>query len=178
MTSIRRLSVPLAGLILALGAGSTAWLTGAGAAAPTAKPAAPGPQPNGVNYTLHSEVDTNFCLEDTPAPQEPASEASMAECAVIDGQRWTFADAADGSVVIIGGNTGNCLDFTAKVSSFVSMRPCTFKSGEHFFYSSTGQIESTSGKKCLQPAQATQNALVSIAKCQAGVNLQIWEIGH
>ncbi len=102
----------------------------------------------------------------------------MSMCAIRNGQRWTFADAADGSIVIIGGNTGNCLDLTAVVSSWVSMAPCTFKSGEHFYFSAAGQIESTSGKKCLQQTQATQDAQVFIAKCQAGVKLQLWEVGH
>jgi hypothetical protein len=178
MTSFRRLAVPLVGLTIALAGGATAWLTGAGAAVPSTKPTPPGPQPNGIDFTLHTKGDTNFCLEDTPAPQNPVSETSVSQCAVRNGQEWTFADAADGSVVIIGGNTGKCLDFTPNVSSLASMSPCTFRGAEHFFYSTTGQIESTSGKKCLQTAGAAQNAQVSIAKCQTGTNLQIWVLGH
>jgi hypothetical protein len=178
MTSFRRLAIPIAGLILAVGGGATAWLTGAGAAAvPAIRPAPPGAQPNGVNFTIHSSVDPNFCVEDTPAPQDPASETILSQCVIRDNQHWTFADAADGSVVIIGGN-GNCLDFTAKVVSPVSVTPCTFKGGERFFYSPIGQIESTSGKKCLQPAQATQDATMSIVKCESGVPGQIWQLGH
>jgi hypothetical protein len=178
MTPFRRIALPLIALTLAVAGGATTWLTEAGAAVPATKSAPPGTQPNGVNFTLHSDVDTNYCLEDTPAPQDAASEASMSQCAVRDGQRWTFADAADGSVVIIGGNTGKCLDFAGKVGSFVSVNPCTFSGAERFYFSTTGQIESTSGKKCLQAAQANQDALMFISKCQAGVKLQIWIIGH
>jgi hypothetical protein len=81
-------------------------------------------------------------------------------------------------VVIIGGSRGHCLDFTGAVVSPVSVTACTFKSAEHFFYTPTGQIESTSGKKCLQAAAATQNAQVSIVKCLSTQQLQIWVIGH
>ena len=115
--------------------------------------AQPSLQPNGVDFSIHSQVDPNFCMEDVPAPDNPASEASMSQCAVRDGQHWTFAHAADGSVVVIGGNTGNCLDFSGKVGSFVSMAPCTFGAAEHFSYTKKGRIESTTGKKCLQAAR-------------------------
>ena len=133
-------------------------------------------EPNGVNFTIHSEVDQNFCLEDSPAPDNPASEASISQCAVRDNQHWTFANAADGSVVIIGGSAGDCLDFSAKKS--VSMIPCTFGTAERFFYSKTGQIESTSKTKCLQAAAASQNASTSIVKCRKGVALQVWMLSH
>jgi hypothetical protein len=179
MTSLRRLTVLLVGMILALGGGATAWLTQAGATAvPSSTRTPPGNQPNGVNFTIHSEVDPNFCVEDIPAPAVPASEASMSECVNRDGQHWTFADAADGSVVIIGGNTGKCLDFSAKAPSLVSVTPCTFKGAEKFYFAPSGQIESTSGKKCLEPSQAEQNAAIEISKCQTGVPLQIFELGH
>jgi hypothetical protein len=172
--SFRRLALALVGLSLPVAGAATAWLTGAEAAVGSTQLA----QPHGVNFTLHTSVDPNFCLEDIPAPADPASEASMSECAIRDGQRWTFADAADGSIVIIGGNTGNCLDFTAKVSSPVSMSPCTFSANERFLYTGKGQIKLASGTKCLEPAQATQDAIVSIVKCQKGVALQIWMLGH
>jgi hypothetical protein len=77
------------------------------------------------------EVDQNFCLEDSVAPDNPASEASISQCADRDNQHWTFAHAADGSIVIIGGSAGDCLDFSGKKS--VSMNPCTFGPAEHFF---------------------------------------------
>jgi hypothetical protein len=172
--SFRRLALALIGLSLPVAGAATAWLTGADAAVPATKVN----QPHGVNFTLHASVDPNFCLEDIPAPALPASEASMSQCINRDGQHWTFADAADGSIVIIGGNTGNCLDFTAKVSSPVSMKPCTFSANERFLYNAKGQIELASGTKCLQPAQAEQDSIVSIEKCQKGVALQIWMLGH
>jgi hypothetical protein len=123
-------------------------------------------------------VETNCCVVDRPAPSQPASEASMAQCGPVDDQHWTFARSADGSVVLIGGTQGECLDFSAKAPSPVSVVPCTFKSAEHFFYTPAGLIESTSGKKCLQTAAAALNASLSIVKCNAAVSLQIWVIGH
>jgi hypothetical protein len=175
MRSFRGLAVGVVGLSFAFAGGGTAWLTtGAQAAAAPTKL----DQPHGVDFTIHSSVDPNYCVEDIPAPADPASEASMSECAARDGQDWTFANAADGSVVIIGGNSGNCLDFTAKVHSPVSMNPCTFSAAERFLYNRKGQIESASAKKCLQPAQANQDATISIQTCQKGVALQIWVLGH
>ena len=179
MFSFHRLVLALLVLALSLGGGVTAWLAGAGAAAATsAKVSPPGTQPHGVNFTIHSEVDVNYCMEDIPAPAVPASQASISQCAARDGQHWTLADPADGSIVIIGGNFGNCLDASAKVPSAISDIPCTFKSGEQFYYSSAGQIESTSGKKCLQAAQAAQDAVIEIVKCDPNVPLQIWQLGH
>jgi hypothetical protein len=179
MYSFRRLVLALLVVALAVGGGATAWLTGAGAAtASSTNVSPPGTQPHGVNFSIHSEVDVNYCLEDIPAPAVPASQASMSQCAARNGQRWTFADPANGSIVLIGGNFGNCLDASANVSSPISDKPCSFKAGEQFYYSSIGQIESTSGKKCLQAAQSTQDATVFIAKCSPTVPLQIWQLSH
>jgi hypothetical protein len=172
--SFRRLVISLVSLSLPAAGGAMAWISGAHEAAASTTNV----QPHGVNFTIHSDVDPNFCLEDIPAPADPASEASMSQCIDRDGQHWTFADAADGSLVIIGGNTGNCLDFTAKVSSPVSMKPCTFNADERFHYTRKGQIELASGTKCLQASQAEQDAIVFIAPCQKGVALQIWMLGH
>jgi hypothetical protein len=178
MTSFRRLALGLVGLSFAFAGGATAWLSGAEPAVASIKQAATVTQPHCVNFTIHSSVDTNYCVEDIPAPAVPASEASMSQCADRDGQRWTFADPTDGSLVIIGGNTGNCLDFSAAAPALVSMTPCTFSSAEHFLYTAKGQIKSISGKKCLEAAQATQDASISIVKCKNGVPLQIWQLGH
>jgi hypothetical protein len=178
MTPFRRLAVLVVALALALAGGATVWLSEAGAAAPSAKATPPGPQPNGVNFTIHPQVDQNFCVENSSVPQNPASDAVMSQCAPRDSQHWTFGAAADGSVVIIGGSEGQCLDFSAKVDSLVSVVPCTFKSAEHFFYTPTGQIESTSGKKCLQTAGAALDAAMYLDKCDSSVKLQIWILGH
>jgi hypothetical protein len=178
MTPFRRLAIPVVALALALAGGATAWLTQAGAAVPSANPAPPGVQPNGVNFTLHTQVDPSYCLENSSVPERPTSDAITSQCAARDNQHWTFADTTDGSVVIIGGAQGQCLDFSGKTPSLVSVIPCTFKSTEHFFYTPSGQIESTNGKKCLETAQAAQNAGISFDKCDASVKLQIWVIGH
>jgi hypothetical protein len=179
MTSLRRLPLLLAVLTLAVGGGATAWLTGAGASpVPAAPQAAPSPQPNGVNFTIHTSLDPSYCVEDTPSVATPASEATMSQCVVRDNQHWTFANAADGSVVIIGGN-GDCLTFGAgKLPIPVSVTPCTFKGSERFYYTAVGQIEATSGKKCLQPAQAAQNASIYIVKCDPTIRGQVWQLGH
>jgi hypothetical protein len=178
MRSFRPLAVGWVSLSIALAGSALALSTEPQAGAAAATRAHPNLQPKGVDFSIHSQVDPNFCMEDVPAADNPASEASMSQCAARDGQHWTFAHAADGSVVVIGGNTGNCLDFSGKVGSFVAMTPCTFGAAEHFSYTKRGRIESTTGKKCLQAAAATQNAQMFIAKCQNSVALQVWMLSH
>jgi hypothetical protein len=60
------------------------------------------------------------------------------------------------------------------------MANCTFSTAEHFFFTPKGQIESTSGTKCLQASQAAQDASVEIVKCQGqkAQPLQFWELGR
>jgi Ricin-type beta-trefoil lectin domain len=178
MTSLRRLTLLFAILTVALGGGATAWLTGAGADTVHAvEQAPPGTQPNGVNFTIHTSLDPSYCVEDTPSAAEPASEATISQCAVRDNQHWTFANADDGAVVIVGGN-GDCLDFTGKPVAYVSVVPCDFKADERFYYTPAGLIESTSGKKCLGAAAASQGATIAIVKCDATKAYQIWQLGH
>ncbi len=85
MQSIRRLALALVGMSLPVAGAATAWLTGAEAAVASNELM----QPHGVNFTLHTSVDPNYCLEDTPAPADPASEASMSECA---NTKWSALD--------------------------------------------------------------------------------------
>ncbi len=178
MTPIRRLAVLGVGLTLALAGGATAWLTTAQAAAPAITPTPPGVQPAGVNFTIRTNVDRNFCMSAQPVPSVPASEASMAQCAPNDDQHWTLAATAQGYIVIISGR-GQCLDFAAKAPALVSVVPCSFKGAEHFYYDDTsGLVESVSGKKCLSASAAALNAELSIVKCDVSEPLQIWYLGH
>jgi hypothetical protein len=177
MTSIRRLAVLLVALTLVFAGGATAWLTRAGAAVPAPKVTPPGQQPNESQLIIKSQVDPNFCLANTPAPENPASQTSVSQCAASPDQAWMFADADDGSVVIIG-NTGQCLGLPVKVGSEVTVTPCSFKGHERLFFSQTGQIESTSGKYCLEASQAQQDAQVYADKCQSNVKTQMWRLAH
>jgi hypothetical protein len=178
MAPFRTLALGLLGLSVALGAGATTGLAGADAAFASTTRIQPHLQPNGVGFSMHSVVDPNFCVEDTPAPGNPASEAEMSQCAARDNQHWTFAHAADGSVVIIGGTAGNCLSFSATVHAPVSMTPCTFGPSEHFTYSPKGQIKSTSGAQCLEAQAATQGGEMFSAKCKKNFALQVFMLSH
>lgn len=177
MTSIRRLTVLLVALTFLLAGGASAWLTRAGAAVPVTKITPPGEQPNESQIIIKSQVDPNFCLANTPAPANPASETSVSQCANQPVQQWMFADASDGSVVIIG-NTGQCLGLPSKVGTPVTVTPCSFKGDERLFFTPTGQIETTSGKKCLEAAQAEQDSLVFVDTCQSNVKTQFWKLAH
>jgi hypothetical protein len=102
MRSFRPLAVGWVSLSIALAGSALALSTEPQAGAAAATRAHPNLQPKGVDFSIHSQVDPNFCMEDVPAADNPASEASMSQCAARDGQHWTFARAADGSVVVMG----------------------------------------------------------------------------
>jgi hypothetical protein len=147
---------------------------------PSSGPAVRTPQPYGVNYTIHTYSDPNFCLDDTV--RSDGTPGIMAECAANDNQHWTFAHASDGSIVVIDG-LGQCLGLPSKVGGYITLSNCTFSENEHFFYKgNTGQIESQVGKECLQAQAATQDASIQVEKCQSKpplhTSLQVWQIGH
>jgi hypothetical protein len=178
MRWFHRLAVGFVGLSLALAGGATGWLTSTEGAAASAKFAPPNQQPFGSGLIFHTQLDPNFCLTDLPAPAQPASEASISQCRVEPSQQWTLAHAQGGSVVIIGGESGRCLDFSAKAPTFAAMANCTFSTAEHFYFTSKGQIESTSGTKCLEAEQAAQDAQVFVVACHKNTPLQVWELSH
>jgi hypothetical protein len=171
------------GVTLAL-AGGLVWSTaGAGAAvhalrtAPAQKPVRT-PQPYGVNFTIHPLSDPNFCVSDEPSAGSQPTPASIAQCAPVDSQDWTFAQTKAKPFVAVDGN-GQCLDFGNGVNGLLKLTPCTFGNPEHFLYNNdNGQFESTNGKLCLQAQVTAQNAAVFIRKCQSGVALQQWQLGH
>jgi hypothetical protein len=100
MRSFRRLAVGLLSLSLVTLTGICVrpWLAEANGSVRGHAVASLQSQPYGVGISIHSKVDPNCCLQDTPALADPATEASMSQCVVRDNQRWTLADTADGSI--------------------------------------------------------------------------------
>jgi hypothetical protein len=179
--STRLRLVPL-GVLLTLVGGLARWTSEAGAAIHATpvhghKPMHT-PQPYGVNFTIHPLSDPNFCVVDTPSGGSQPTPASIAECAPVDSQHWTFAQTTTKPFVAIDGN-GQCLDFGNGLNGLLKLTPCTFATPEHFLYDNdNGQLESTNGKLCLQAQVTAQSAAVVIEKCKSGVTLQQWQIGH
>ena len=133
------------------------------------------PGPQGVNFTLHTDADQNFCLSNITGGELGLS---IQECAANDSQHWTFAQSADNSSVLVDGN-GQCLEAAAKPNKLAQANPCTFQTPEHFLYKdSTGKLETVSGKLCLQYAVAADNASLYFTSCVKGLVTQIWVIGH
>jgi hypothetical protein len=91
--------------------------------------------------------------------------------------RFAFAESVDNTSVIVDGS-GQCLQSGRKPNFYAEFTPCTFLTPEHFLYKADGQIETVSGKMCLEDAQATQNAAVLFATCVKGLSTQIWQLGH
>jgi hypothetical protein len=165
--------------MLALGTSTlliiTLVLTESGALArSTVTNAASQVEPAGENFSIHTSVDPNFCFTDIPEQGRPTS---IAECVENDEMVFAFAESVDGSSVIVDGS-GQCLQPGKQPSSYAEFKPCTFLTPEHFVYKNSGQIETVSGKMCLQDAQAEQNAGVFFETCVKGLNTQIWQLGH
>ena len=131
-------------------------------------------EPAGENFSIHTNVDPNFCFTDIPEDGRPSS---IAECVNNDEMVFAFAESVDGTSVIVDGS-GQCLHSGKQPNSYAEFEPCTFLTPEHFVYKSDGQIETASGKMCLQDAQAEQNAGVFFATCVKGLTTQIWQLGH
>lgn len=141
---------------------------------PETTPAAGQVQPAGENFTIHTSADPNFRFTDIPQDGRPSS---IAQCIVNDEMRFTFAATVDNTSVIVDGS-GQCLQAGKKPNFFATFKPCAFSTPEQFVYKNSGQIETISGKLCLQDAQATQNAAVFFAPCVKELVTQIWQLGH
>jgi hypothetical protein len=132
-------------------------------------------EPQGINLTIHPHVDSLYCVTDVAVPALNRL-TSVQQCTAIDSDKWTFAQTAKNSSVLIDGN-GQCMAYAGNLQT-AQAEPCTFKGTEHFLYSATGQITTTNGKFCLQDAQASTDAAVYFSKCQSGVDTQIFLLGH
>jgi hypothetical protein len=131
--------------------------------------------PQGVNFTLHTDADQNFCVSNVTNGQLGLS---IQECSAVDSFHWTFAQSADNSAVLIDGS-GQCLEAAAKPNKLALANPCTFQTPEHFLYKgNTGKIETVNGKQCLQDAAAADDAALYFTSCVKGLVTQIWVIGH
>jgi hypothetical protein len=165
-----------AGTLLGL---SQAQATTSAAAAPavatTTTTTELGPQPYGVNFTLHPYVDPSFCFESTASAD--GSPISVSTCATRDNQHWTFAQSTDGSFVMVSGE-GQCISLDKQAQFGMDLGPCAFTASSHFQYSQSGQFENRAEKQCLQFGTAAQGASVFFAKCNANVTQQVIQIGH
>jgi hypothetical protein len=156
-------------------AGSAFWVNQSAAAART-NGGVTTVQPAGINIGIHASDDTNYCLEDVTSGGS-TSPATMQECAARDGQDWVFAQTPSGAPGIIDGS-GICLQFGGAKAQSIELGPCTLKGPQQFLYSATGQITTANGRYCLQYAQATSDAFVSMPKCIAGLATQKWILSH
>ena len=135
----------------------------------------PGVQPEGTDFSIHTVQDPNFCLEDTASDQ---TALEISQCATRDNQHWTFAQVPNGSRGIIDGGLGECLTNLGKRSFSVDIGTCTLAGNQQFFYTEQGTITTTNGEYCLQYDEASQGSPVTLPKCVAGLNIQVWQLTH
>jgi hypothetical protein len=156
--------------------GSVLWMAESGAATRSSGIVVPPNEVAGASFQVHTDGDSNYCLEDVPSDLNQ-SPFSISQCAARDSEHWMFAQLSNGARGIIDGS-GSCLQTVGKKSVAIAVAPCTLKGNQQFIYSESGQITTTNGKSCLQYAAATQNAAVTIPKCVAGLKAQIWPLTH
>jgi hypothetical protein len=138
----------------------------------TAKTYPPGPQ--GTNILLETKADLNFCLSNVVVEGRPTS---IQQCSAIDSQHWTFAQSADNSSVLVDGG-GQCLEAPAKIGKPAQANPCTFLTPEHFLFKDDGELQTVSGKLCLEYAVATTDAAVFFVPCDKTQITQMWQLAH
>jgi hypothetical protein len=137
-------------------------------------------EPHGVNFTIHSQVDPNFCIESASTGGPEGRTVYMAQCVVRDSQHWTFTWDVGNNSVIVGGE-GLCLDIRGRKAGDgqpVQIWKCHYGDNQKFAYTANGHIKEVKSGKCLDIAAATQNAAVSINDCVDTKKTQIFVIGH
>jgi hypothetical protein len=157
-------------------AGSVFWVAKSGAVThPNTVVVPPGVQPTGNDFTLHADQDQNYCLEDDASDQ---TALSLSQCATRSNQEWLFAQVPNGSRGIIDGGLGECLTNFGKRSFSVDIETCTLAGNQQFFFTEQGTITTTNGEFCLTYLEASQNSPVTLPKCLAGLDTQVWHLTH
>ncbi len=137
-------------------------------------------QPHGINFTIHTQVDPNFCVESASTGGPEGRTVYMSQCAVRDSQHWTFTWDTGNNSVIVGGE-GLCLDIRGRKAGDgqpVQIWKCHYGDNQRFTYTASGHIKEVKSGKCLDIAGAALNAAVSINDCNETKQTQIFVLGH
>jgi hypothetical protein len=137
-------------------------------------------EPHGTNLIIKSTVDANFCVESASTGGPEGRTVYMSQCAVRDSQHWTFTwDAGNNSVIVSG--EGLCLDIRGRKPGdgiSVQIWKCHYGDNQRFTFTANGHIKELKSGKCLEIAQAAQNAAVFINDCAETKKQQIFSLAH
>jgi hypothetical protein len=137
-------------------------------------------EPHGVNFSIHSTIDPNFCVESASTGGPEGRTVYMSTCVNRDNQHWTFTWDTGNNSVIVGGE-GLCLDIRGRKvgdGQPVQIWKCHYGDNQRFTFTASGHLREVKSGKCLDIAQAQQNAAVSINECNETKKTQIFQLGH
>ena len=137
-------------------------------------------EPHGINISIHSTVDANFCVETTHGGGPEGRSVYMSQCASRDNQHWAFTWNGDNNSVIVG-DQGVCLDIRGRKPGDgkpVQVWKCHFGDNQRFAFTANGHIREIKSGKCLEVAAATQNAAVTINECKDTNPKQVFSLSH
>jgi hypothetical protein len=144
--------------------------------------AAPPPPPStahGANFVFKSAIDNNFCVDTQPGATEGLN-VILSACGTVDTERFALTMNGDGSNVIID-SQGMCVDQRQRVAGDglpVRAYKCHFGENERWSYNAGGQIVENDSGLCLSVPSAVVGSSVSLAKCDATKNGQLWKLAH
>lgn len=137
-------------------------------------------QPHGTNLIIKSSIDPNYCVEEASQGGPEGKTVYMSQCAARDNQHWTFTwDPGNNSVIVSG--EGMCLDIRGRKPGDgkpVQIWKCHYGDNQRFTFTATSHIKEIKSGKCLEIAQATQNAAVYINDCVETKPGQIFSLAH
>lgn len=137
-------------------------------------------EPHGVNFSIKTALDPNFCVETTPTGGPEGRSVYVSACANRNNQKWAFTWNGDNNSVIVG-DQGVCLDIRGrkpKDGKPVQVFKCHFGDNQRFNMSADGHIREIKTQKCLEIAKAAQNAAVMINDCDPNKKEQIFGLSQ
>ena len=137
-------------------------------------------EPHGIDFQIKSQVNANFCIETTPGGGPEGRSVYMSACASRDNQHWTFTWNGDNNSVIVG-DQGVCLDIRGRKPGDgkpVQVWKCHFGDNQRFTFTANGHIRELKSGKCLEIAQAAQNAAVFINDCNETKQQQLFTLSR
>jgi Ricin-type beta-trefoil lectin domain len=132
---------------------------------------------NGVNFEIHSQIDSNFCIEVQNGTIEGRT-LSLQTCGGADTQRWVLTKDADSSNLLVD-SQGMCVNGRSRGLGLpLTVGSCQFGAVWRFAVTDAGLIVNERNGKCLSVPGAASNAVISLATCDGSRMGQLWGLTH
>jgi hypothetical protein len=170
--------------------GLAALLAGCGSPPPPAAPPPPAPDSQrgmgehavavaGTNLQIHSNLNQTYCFDAKQDQAKAGTQVWLYQCdAKKENQRWTFSDATNGQITILGIG-GLCLDVKGHAAGDgtpLQLMTCDNQANQKFKHEDDGRIREVATGKCLTTSNLTSGAPLVIDECNKGNGGQVWTI--